>query len=102
MTIRFAPAARLALWCGSIAALLIASPAIARAAAPPPTPDKPCTLLTDAEIAAAVGGGAPRKSHEGHKAITQGAAKGETMRTCSWSVGNGAVNLSLVKVAPDG
>jgi len=86
-----------ALWCGSIASviagvLLSAVPATGHAA-----PDKPCTLLTDAEITAAVG--APGKSHEGQMAITEGPAKGETMRTCTWSVGPGAVNLSLVKVA---
>jgi hypothetical protein len=76
-----------------VAALLLTTPAITRAA----PPDKPCLLLTDAEITAAVG--APGKSHEGQKAIAQGPAKGETIRTCSWSVGNGAVNLSLVRVA---
>lgn len=84
------------LWCSSIAgvaALLVTTPAVTRAA----PPDKPCLLLTDAEITAAVG--APGKWHEGHKAISQGPARGETMRTCSWSVGNGAVNLSLVRVA---
>ena len=87
-----------ALWCGAIAGLavlLFAAPSTGRAA--PTPPDKPCTLLTDAEIKAAVG--APGKSHEGHMPVTQGPAKGETMRTCSWSVGTGAVNLSLVKVA---
>jgi len=85
-----------ALWCGSmagLAALLLTTPSTGSGA---PAPDKPCTLLTDAEITAAVG--APGKSHEGQMPVTQGPAKGETMRTCSWAVGTGAVNLSLVKV----
>ena len=34
-------------------------------------------------------------------AITQGPAKGETMRTCSWSIPNGAVNVSFMKVGSD-
>src|SRR5262245_29237699 len=78
---------------GVIAALIVTTPAVTRAA----TPDKPCLLLTDAEIASAVG--APGKSHSIQKEISRGPAKGETMSTCSWSVGRGAVNLSLVKVA---
>src|SRR5215831_14259559 len=86
-----------ALWGGSlagvVAALLATTPTVTRAA----PPDQPCRLLTDAEITAAVG--APGKSHSAEKAIAHGPAKGETMRTCSWSVGHGAVNLSLVKVA---
>ena len=86
-------------WSCSIAsvvagALLLATPAIARAT----PPDKACSLLTDADITAAVG--APGKAHhETQTAIKDGPAKGETMRTCSWSVQNGAVNLSFVKVA---
>ena len=86
----------LALWCVpvvSLATLLLTTPSTGRGAA---APDKPCALLTDAEIKAAVG--APGKSHEGQMPVTQGPAKGETMRTCSWAVGTGAVNLSLVKV----
>src|SRR5262245_33406865 len=81
---------------GIVASLVVAA-SIARGA--PVPPDKPCLLLTDAEITTAIG--APGKSHEGQKAITKGSAKGETMRTCSWAAANGggAVNLSLVKVA---
>jgi hypothetical protein len=83
--------------CGSIAgiaAALLMTTSLARGA----PPDKPCLLLTDAEITATIG--APGKSHEGQKAITEGPAKGETMRTCSWAIANagGAVNLSVVKV----
>jgi hypothetical protein len=86
-----------AVWSGSIAGVVVgvligATPAIARVS----LPDKACSLLTDAEITAAVA--APTKATENQMPVQQGAAKGETMRTCSWSIPNGAVNLSFVKV----
>jgi hypothetical protein len=75
-----------------VAALICATPAIARAT----PPDKACSLLTDAEITAAVG--APSKSTENQMEVTQGPAKGGTVRTCTWLIPTGAVNLSLMKV----
>lgn len=60
-------------------------------------PDKACSLLTDAEITTAVG--APSKSQDSQMAVTQGPAKGETGKLCTWIVPNGAVNLAFVKVA---
>jgi hypothetical protein len=75
--------------------MLSAAPATARGA----PPDKACSLLTDAEITAAIA--APSKSQESQMAITQGPAKGETMRTCSWLIPNGAVNLWFTKVGAD-
>ncbi len=60
-------------------------------------PDKACSLLTDAEITATVG--APSKSQDDQMAVTQGPAKGETMKLCTWTVPTGTVNVAFGKVA---
>ena len=77
----------------AIAAMVSASMSLSRAN----LPDKACSLLTDAEITAAVG--APSGSHDSQMPMTQGPAKGETTKLCTWTVPNGAVNLAFVKVA---
>ncbi len=60
-------------------------------------PDKACSLLTDAEITATVG--APSKSQDDQMAVTQGPAKGQTMKLCTWTVPTGNVNVAFGKVA---
>jgi hypothetical protein len=60
-----------------------------------------CSLLTSAEIAAAVGGtvGEP---HENDIVISEGPSKGETMGMCAWAAGSqGSVSVAVIR-APQG
>jgi len=58
-----------------------------------------CSLLTAAEIGAAVGGKVG-DSRESDIVIPEGPAKGETMGSCMWRVGDqGMVSVSVIRAA---
>jgi hypothetical protein len=77
---------------GVVAILLAASYSRVFAAS---SPDKACPLLTAAEITAAMG--APTGSQETKLPVTQGPAKGDTTRICSWITPSGALNVAFAK-----
>ncbi len=57
---------------------------------------RPCSLLTAAELEAALGAKVGR-SDERDIAFTEGPYKGETMSTCTWIVGPTYVTLSVIR-----
>ncbi len=57
---------------------------------------KACSLLTTAELEAALGAKVGR-TDERDIAITEGPYKGETMSFCTWSVGSTYVTLSVLR-----
>ena len=57
---------------------------------------KACSLLTTAELEAALGAKVGR-TDERDIAITEGPYKGETMSTCSWVVGSAYVGLNVLR-----
>jgi hypothetical protein len=57
-----------------------------------------CTLLTSAEVVAAVGGSG--QAQETSTVLKSGPAKGETMGGCMWAADNqGMVNISTIRAA---